>query len=58
MCIITWRQREYLFAFQFQKLDWLEHNEVDTEGMIIYQVLSIDPGTTVIESQESCWSEE
>ena len=47
-------QREYLFAFQFQELEWMEYNDVGTEGLIIPEVSSIEPGTPVIESQESC----
>ena len=48
------RQREYLCAFQFQGLEWVVYDNVYTEGLIIPGVSSIEPGTTVIEGQESC----
>ena len=51
-------QRDYLCVFQFQELEWVEYDGVDTEGLIILEVSSIEPGTPVIESQELCWSEE
>ena len=34
------------------------YDDVDTEGFIIPEVSSIEPGTPVIEHQESCWTEE
>ena len=34
------------------------YDDVDTEGFIILEVSSIEPGTPVIEHQESCWTEE
>ena len=36
----------------------MEYDHVDTEGLIVLEVWSIKPGTPVIESQESCLSEE
>ena len=56
--IAAGRQREYLCAFQFQELEWVVYDDVDTEGFIILEVSSIEPGTPVIEHQESCWTEE
>ena len=56
--IVTQHQREYLCPFQFQKLEWVEYDNVDTEEFIIPEVLSTELGTPVIKSQESCWSEE
>ena len=56
--IVTQHQREYLCPFQFQELERVEYDDVDTEGLIIPEVLSTELGTPVIKSQESCWSEE
>ena len=50
------RQRELLGAFQ--ELEWAEMDDVDTEGLVIPHVTSIEFGTPVIESQEPCWSED
>ena len=36
----------------------MEHDDVDTEELIIREVWSIEPGTPVIEHQDLCWSEE
>ena len=46
-------QAEYFCAFQFQELKWVEHDDIDTKGLIIPDVLSIEPRTPVIESQKS-----
>ena len=51
------RQRELLCAFQFQDLEWAEMDDVDTEGLVVPDVTSIESGTPAIESQEPCWSE-
>ena len=52
------RQRELLCAFQFQELEWAEMDDVDTEGLVIPDVTSIESGAPVTESQEPCWSED
>ena len=52
------RQRELLCAFQFQELEWAEMDDVDTEGLVIPDVTSVESGTPVIESQEPYWSED
>ena len=36
----------------------MEYDYADNERLIIPEVLSIEPGTPVIESQESCWGKE
>ena len=52
------RQKELLCAFHFQELEWMEPDDVDTEGLVIPQVLSIKSGTPIIENSEPIWSEE
>ena len=50
------RQKELLCAFQFQELEWMELDDVDTEGLVILPVLSIKSGTPI--NSEAIWSEE
>ena len=49
-------QEELLCAFQFQELEWMELDDVDTEGLVILPVLSIKSGTPI--NSEAIWSEE
>ena len=49
------RQKELLCAFQFQELQWMELDDVDTEGLVLLPVSSIKSG---IENSEAFWSEE
>ena len=51
------RQKELLCAFQFQELEWMELDDVDTEGLVIPPVSSIKSGTPIIENSEAIWSE-
>lgn len=50
------RQRELLYVFEFQELEWAELDEVDTEGLAIPDVSSVESRTPVIEDPEPCWS--
>ena len=52
------RQKELLYTFQFQELEWMKLDDVDTEGLAIPSVLSIKSGTPIIENSEAIWSEE
>ena len=52
------RQKELLCAFQFQRLHWMELDDVDTEGLIIPPISSIKSGTPTNENSEAIWSEE
>ena len=40
----------FYHVFQFQELEWVEYNDVDSEGLIIPEVSSTKPGTSAIES--------
>ena len=51
------RQKELLHAFQFQELEWMEPDDVDTEGLVMPPVSSIKSGTPSIENSEAIWSE-
>ena len=51
-------QPELLCAFQFQELEWMELDDVDTEGLAMSSVSSIKSGTPIIENSEAIWSEE
>ena len=57
-CVAARRQKELLCAFQFQELEWMELDDVDTEGLVIPPVSSIKSGTPIIENSEAIWSEE
>ena len=50
-------QEELLCAFQFQEFEWMELDDVDTEGLVILPVSSIRSGTPVIENSEAIQSE-
>ena len=50
------RQKELLCAFQFQELEWMELNGVNTEGLAMPPVSSIKSGTPVIENSKAIWS--
>ena len=52
------RQKELLCAFQFQEFEWMELDDVDTEGLVIPPVSSIKSGTPITETSEAIWSEE
>ena len=52
------RKKELLCAFQFQELEWMELDDVDTEGLVIPPVSSIKSGIPIIENSEAIWSEE
>ena len=52
------RQKELLCAFQFQELEWMELDDVDTKVLVIPSVSSIKPGTPIIEKSEAIWSDE
>ena len=52
------RQKELLYTFQFQELEWMKLDDVDTECLAIPSVLSIKSGTPIIENSEAIWSEE
>ena len=56
--VAAWRQKELLCPFQFQELESMELDDVDTEGLVILPVLSIKSGTPTIENSEAIWSEE
>ena len=47
-----------LCAFQFQELEWMELDDVDTEGLVIPPVSSIKSGTPIIENSEAICCEE
>ena len=56
-------QKELLYAFQFQEFQWMELDDVDTEGLVIPPpppppVSSIKSGTSIIENSEAIWSKE
>ena len=52
------RQKELLCAFQFQELEWMELDDVDTECLVIPPVSSIKSGTPIIENSKAIWNEE
>ena len=52
------QQKELLCSFQFQELEWMELDDVDTEGLVIPPVSSIKSGTPIIENSEAIWSGE
>ena len=52
------RQKELLCVFQFQELESMELDDVDTEGLVIPPVSSIKSGTPIIENSEAIWSGE
>ena len=56
--IVARRQKELLCAFQFQELEWMELDNIDTEGLAIPPVSSIKSGTPIIENSKAIWSEE
>ena len=37
-CVAARQQKELLCAFQFQELEWIELNDVDTEGLAVPKV--------------------
>ena len=39
--VVAWRQKELLCAFQFQELEWMEPDDVDTEGLVMPPVSSV-----------------
>ena len=45
-------------CIQFQELEKVEYDDVDIDGLIILEVSFIEPRTSVIDSQELCWSKE
>lgn len=47
-----------MYSSFFQELEWVEYDEADTEGLIIPEDSSTEPGAHTIQSQESCWNEE
>ena len=52
------RQKELLCVFQFQELESMELDDVDTEGLVIPPVSSIKSSTPIIENSEAIWSGE
>ena len=56
--VATRRQKELLCTFQFQEFEWMELDDVDTEGLVIPPVSSIKSGTPITETSEAIWSEE
>ena len=52
------RQKELLRAFQFQESESMELDDVDTEGLVIHPVSSINSGAPIIEKSEATWREE
>ena len=56
--VVAWRQKELLCAFQFQELEWMEPDDVGTEGFVISLVLSIKSGPPIIKNSEAIWREE
>ena len=52
------RQGELLCAFAYQELEWMDMDDVDTEGFDIPNELTIQPGTPVISDVAPVWDEE
>ena len=57
-CVAAWQQKELLCAFQFQEFEWMELDDVATEGLAVPPVSSIKSATPIIENSEAIWSEE
>ena len=51
------RQGELLCAFAYQELEWMDMDDVDTEGFDIPNELTIQPGTPVISDVAPVWDE-
>ena len=56
--VAAWRQKELLCALQFQELEWLGLDNVDTEGLVILTVSFIKSVTPIIENSEAIWIED
>ena len=56
--VAAWRQKELLCALQFQELEWLRLDDVDTEGLVILAVSFIKSGTPIIENSKAIWIED
>ena len=52
------RQGELLCALEFQELEWVVDDDVDVEGLVIPDGMSVEYGTPVMEVQEPVWLEE
>ena len=52
------QQKALLCAFRFQELQWMKHDDVDTEDRVIPPYSSIKSGTSIIENSKAIWSEE
>ena len=56
--VVAWWQKELLCVFQFQELEWMELDDVGTEGFAISLVWSIKSGPPIIENSEAVLREE
>ena len=56
--VAAWRQKELLCALQFQELEWLGLDDVDTEGLVILPVSFIKSVTPIIGNSEAIWIED
>ena len=43
---------------QLKQLEWMELDDIETEGLVIPPVSSIKPGTPIIENSEAILSED
>ena len=51
-------QGELLCALEFQELEWIANDDVDVEGLVILDGISVEPSTPVMEVQGPVWVEE